>query len=71
MGVVEDLRPIFSPKSIAVVGASRSPMKIGYEILQNILVHGYAGVDDMLVWDMVETRLADLRREVEELLGAG
>ena len=38
---------------------------------RNILVHGYAGVDDMLVWDMVETRLADLRREVEELLGAG
>lgn len=43
MGTVEDLRPIFSPKSIAVVGASRSPMKIGYEILQNILVHGYQG----------------------------
>ena len=43
MGVVEDLRPIFSPKSIAVIGASRSPMKIGYEILQNILVQGYTG----------------------------
>lgn len=38
---------------------------------RNILVHGYAGVDDLLVWDMVETRLGDLRREVEELLGAG
>jgi len=43
MGVVEDLRPIFSPKTIAVIGASRSPAKIGYEILQNILVQGYAG----------------------------
>ena len=43
MGTVEDLRPIFSPKSIAVIGASRSPMKIGYEILQNILVQGYTG----------------------------
>ncbi len=43
MGVVEELRPIFSPKSIAVIGASRSPMKIGYEILQNILVQGYQG----------------------------
>ena len=43
MGIVEDLRPIFSPKSIAVIGASRSPMKIGYEILQNILVQGYTG----------------------------
>ena len=38
---------------------------------RNILVHAYAGVDDMLVWDMVATRLAALRREVEELLGAG
>ena len=38
---------------------------------RNILVHGYAGVDDLLVWDMVGTRLADLRREVEELLSAG
>ena len=43
MGSVEELRPIFSPKSIAVIGASRSPMKIGYEILQNILVQGYTG----------------------------
>ena len=43
MGAVEDLKPIFSPKSIAVIGASRSPMKIGYEILQNILVQGYTG----------------------------
>jgi len=43
MGAVDDLKPIFSPKSIAVIGASRSPMKIGYEILQNILVQGYKG----------------------------
>ena len=38
---------------------------------RNILVHGYAGVDDLLVWDMVVTRLAGLQREVDELLGAG
>jgi uncharacterized protein with HEPN domain len=38
---------------------------------RNILVHGYAGVDDMLVWDMVGTRLSGLRREVEELLDGG
>lgn len=57
MGVVEDLRPIFSPKSIAVVGASRSPMKIGYEILQNILVHGYQG------------RVIPINPEVPEIMG--
>jgi uncharacterized protein with HEPN domain len=38
---------------------------------RNILIHGYAGVDDMLVWDMVGTRLADLLREVDELLATG
>ncbi len=35
---------------------------------RNILAHGYAGVDDQLVWDMVVTRLDDLRREVDRLL---
>ena len=38
---------------------------------RNILVHGYAGVDDMLVWDMVVTRLSDLRRDVDQLLEGG
>jgi uncharacterized protein with HEPN domain len=38
---------------------------------RNILVHGYAGVDDMLVWDMVATRLGDLLRDVELLLDEG
>ncbi len=38
---------------------------------RNILIHGYAGVDDMLVWDMAGSRLATLRREVDELLGDG
>jgi uncharacterized protein with HEPN domain len=35
---------------------------------RNILAHGYAGVDDQLVWDMVVTCLDDLRREVDRLL---
>jgi len=43
MGIVDELGPIFSPTSIAVVGASRSPTKLGFEILQNILVNGYKG----------------------------
>lgn len=37
---------------------------------RNILAHGYAGVDDRLVWDMVATHLAELRRDVERLLAA-
>ncbi len=36
---------------------------------RNILIHGYADVDDRIVWDIIETKLPVLRREVEELLG--
>lgn len=35
---------------------------------RNILIHGYADVDDRLVWDIVQTKLPVLRREVETLL---
>lgn len=35
---------LFRPRSIAVVGTSRRPGTIGYQILENILRHGYQGV---------------------------
>jgi uncharacterized protein with HEPN domain len=35
---------------------------------RNILIHGYADVVDRLVWDVVETKLPILSREVEALL---
>jgi uncharacterized protein with HEPN domain len=35
---------------------------------RNILIHGYADVDSRLVWDVVQTKLATLRREVAELM---
>ena len=35
---------------------------------RNILIHGYAEVDDRLVWDIVEAKLPVLRREIEALL---
>jgi uncharacterized protein with HEPN domain len=34
------------------------------------LIHGYAEVDDRLVWDVVETRLPVLIHEIDALLGA-
>lgn len=34
---------------------------------RNILIHGYADVDDRLVWDVVEAKLPVLRREIESL----
>ena len=35
---------------------------------RNILIHGYADVDDGLVWNVVETYLPQLIREVDALL---
>ncbi len=35
---------------------------------RNILIHGYADVDDRLVWDIIETKLPVLRSEVAALL---
>lgn len=35
---------------------------------RNILIHGYAEIDDRLVWDIVETKLPTLRAEVGDLL---
>jgi uncharacterized protein with HEPN domain len=35
---------------------------------RNILIHGYADVDDGLVWDVIETKLPVLRQEIESLL---
>src|SRR2546430_1506834 len=40
----EGLDAIFSPRSIAIVGASRHPGKIGYEILRNLIVNEYQGI---------------------------
>ncbi len=37
------LEALFKPNSIAVVGASREPGKVGHEILKNILNSGYRG----------------------------
>ena len=38
-----DIRYLFEPRSVAVVGASHNPAKIGYKILQNIVEGGYQG----------------------------
>ena len=38
---------------------------------RNVLIHGYADVDDRLVWDVVETSLPTLAREINALLEGG
>ncbi len=37
------LDALMRPRSIAVIGASRTPRTIGYQILDNLVRHGYAG----------------------------
>ena len=37
---------------------------------RNILIHGYAEIDDQLVWDIVETQIPVLKRDIAKL-GAG
>lgn len=38
---------------------------------RNVLIHGYADVDDRIVWGVLTGRLAQLREEVGHLLGLG
>ena len=38
---------------------------------RNVLIHGYADVDDRLVWDVLETSLPTLAREIDLLLEDG
>ena len=40
---MSELDKMFCPKSIAVIGASKNPKKIGYELVNNILAGGYEG----------------------------
>ena len=37
------LKALFSPQSVAVVGASANPEKLGYMVLDNIIKYGYQG----------------------------
>lgn len=43
MSVAADLDAVFRPRSIAVIGASRRPGTIGYQILDNLLKNHFAG----------------------------
>lgn len=38
-----DIKLLFEPRTLAVIGASHDPNKIGYKIVQNIVSNGYGG----------------------------
>lgn len=48
--------------------ASRIPERRTIVAFRNILVHGYAAVDDRIVWGVVESYLHSLEGAVESLL---
>ncbi|MDX9715493.1 MAG: acetate--CoA ligase family protein [Dissulfurispiraceae bacterium] len=37
------LTPLFEPKTIAVIGASTDPAKVGYSVLYNLITYGFSG----------------------------
>ena len=41
--LIRNLEAVFRPRSVAVIGASREPTKIGHVILRNFLEGGYGG----------------------------
>ncbi len=51
------LSPLFNPKSIAVIGASRDPKKVGYAVLNNLIRFNYKG------------QLYPINPSAEEILG--
>jgi len=51
----EDLRPLFQPAHIAVIGASRTSGKIGHSVVRNLIRCHYPGrispINPMLICD--------------------
>jgi acyl-CoA synthetase (NDP forming) len=43
MSDARDLGALFAPRSVAVLGVSRNPAKLGFRLLQNVKESGYAG----------------------------
>ena len=41
--MIHNLKYLFEPKSIAIVGASNNPFKVGFTIVKNLLDEGYNG----------------------------
>jgi uncharacterized protein with HEPN domain len=49
--------------------AGQIPDRARIVAFRNVLVHGYSGVDDRLVWGVIERELASLRAARAELFG--
>lgn len=52
-----DLSVFFRPKSVAIIGASRDPSKLGYGVVRNLIDHHYNGA------------IYPINRQADEILG--
>lgn len=52
-----DLSVFFRPKSVAIIGASRDPSKLGYGVVRNLIDHHYNG------------EIFPINRQADEILG--
>ncbi len=67
-----DIKYLFEPESVAVIGVSQEPGKIGYKILENMIFGGYTGKiypinpkgGTALGYDIL-TRIEDIEGEVD------
>ncbi|MDK2876530.1 MAG: hypothetical protein PWQ22_940 [Archaeoglobaceae archaeon] len=41
--IKSDLKRLFYPESVAVIGASNTPGKLGWNVFRNLLTHGFSG----------------------------
>ena len=63
--IVEALRQLHTDDPTTAAEISEHARIVAF---RNILIHGYAQVDDRIVWDVMQAKLPTLRREVEALL---
>jgi acetate---CoA ligase (ADP-forming) len=68
------LEKFFSPASVAVVGASRTPGKVGHDILANLVAGGYEGeifpinpAGGTMFDRQVYTRLSEYRGQIDQV----
>ena len=54
---IQNLKKVFNPKSVAIVGASAEPAKVGYQVLNNVLKNGFKG------------KIYPINKKAKEILG--
>jgi acetyltransferase len=70
--VTVDLAPLFAPRGVAVLGASRSPAKLGHRLVQNLIATGFPGdvypvnpSGEAILGRNSMTRVEDLPRDLD------